>query len=280
MRITPPAPIVTVDLLPDLDRHLQEVLTTLSPTDWQLPTLAPLWAVKDVAAHLLDGNIRGLSMSRDGFFGVAPGEIRSYTDLVQFLNQLNADWVTAARRISPALLVSLLAVTGPAYSAHLKTLDPFEPALFSVGWAGETQSANWFHIAREYMERWHHQQQIRLAVGQEQPLLAPRFYAPFLDTAMRALPHHYQDVAASEHDSIRFSVSDLPGTWFLVYQTTGWQLSTQIDRPSVCDVLLDGAIAWRLFTKGITAEQARDRVQITGNSALGEPILRMLAVMA
>ncbi|MBC8153107.1 MAG: maleylpyruvate isomerase N-terminal domain-containing protein [Bacteroidetes bacterium] len=278
--MTPPTPISTVGLFPDLNRHLQEILTSLSPDDWQRPTLASLWTVKDVAAHILDGNIRGLSMSRDSFFGVSPGEIRSYPDLVQYLNQLNADWVTAARRISPALLISLLASTGDAYARHLTTLDPFEPAIFSVGWAGETQSANWFHIAREYMERWHHQQQIRFAVGQEQPLLAPDFYAPFLDTAMRALPHHYRDTPANDHDTIRFSVTDNLGTWFLIRQADQWILSTQAEHPAVCSVVLDRTIAWRLFTKGITAEQARSRVQITGNPSLGEPIFGLLAVMA
>lgn len=126
--MTPPAPIVTIGLFPALDRHLQEVLTSLSADDWQRPTLATRWTVKDVAAHILDGNIRGLSTSRDNFFGVPPGTIESYSDLVQYLNQLNADWVTAARRISPALLISLLASTGDAYARHLTTLDPAEPA--------------------------------------------------------------------------------------------------------------------------------------------------------
>ncbi len=219
-------------------------------------------------------------MSRDGYFGVPPGQIESYQDLVQYLNKLNADWVTAARRISPALLVGLLAITGDAYSAHLQTLNPFDEAIFSVGWAGEERSANWFHIAREYMERWHHQQQIRQAVGQEQPLLTPEFYAPFLDTAMRALPHHYRHTFADEQDTIRFSVSDALGTWFLIREAGQWTLSTQAKRPPICEVLLDSAIAWRLFTKGITSEQARNHVQITGKPLLGEPVLGMLAVMA
>lgn len=278
--MTLPTPVATIDLFPALDRHLRDVLTSLSPDDWLRPTLAPRWTVKDVAAHLLDGNIRGLSIARDQFMGVPPGHIESYTDLVQYLNQLDADWVLATRRISPALLISLLASTGEAYSAYLKTLDPAQPAIFPVGWAGETESANWFHIAREYMERWHHQQQIRLAVGQEQALLAPDLYAPFLDTAMRALPHQYRNTVANDHDTIRFSVSDNLGTWYLVRQNSQWILSTQTETAPVCTVLLDGAIAWQLFTKGITAAQARSRVQVAGNQLLGEPMLSMLAVMA
>jgi hypothetical protein len=35
-----------------------------------------------------------------------------------------------------------------------------------VAWAGEAESKNWFHVARDYSEKWHHQQQIREAVSQ------------------------------------------------------------------------------------------------------------------
>jgi hypothetical protein len=44
-----------------------------------------------------------------------------------------------------------------------KSLDPLAPAAFAVSWAGEETSSNWFDTARELTERWHHQQQIRLA---------------------------------------------------------------------------------------------------------------------
>ena len=44
-----------------------------------------------------------------------------------------------------------------------ESLGPFAPAVFNISWAGEKQSLNWFHTARELSERWHHQQQIRLA---------------------------------------------------------------------------------------------------------------------
>jgi hypothetical protein len=44
-----------------------------------------------------------------------------------------------------------------------ESLDPFARAIFNVSWAGEETSPNWFDTARELTERWHHQQQIRLA---------------------------------------------------------------------------------------------------------------------
>ena len=69
--------------------------------------------MKDVAAHLLDSDVRRLSYQRDKA-PMAPPEspVESYRDLVDFLNRLNADWIKAARRISPRLLIEFLEVTG------------------------------------------------------------------------------------------------------------------------------------------------------------------------
>ena len=151
-------PIFTIDLFPELDKKLIEVLKSLSAQDWETQSIAPLWKVKDIAAHLLDGNIRTLSMLKENYFGEKPENIASYQDIVGFLNRLNSDWVKAMRRVSPNIIIELLESTGKQYYDFLKTLHPFEKAGFSVGWAGEDESVNWFHIAREYTEKWHHQQ--------------------------------------------------------------------------------------------------------------------------
>ena len=106
------APIHVLPLFPVLDQRLTELLRSLSPTEWQRPTLARQWTVKDVAAHLLDGNLRSLSMLRDGYFREAPADPNSYDGLVTFLNGLNADWVRAPRRLSPRLDCAIGAVGG------------------------------------------------------------------------------------------------------------------------------------------------------------------------
>ena len=87
----PQPPIDVVPLLPLLDQKLMLLLKSLSPKDWHRQTIAKLWTVKDVVAHLLDGNIRVLSMLRDAYNGEVPPTINSYQDLVDFLNGLNAD---------------------------------------------------------------------------------------------------------------------------------------------------------------------------------------------
>jgi len=64
-------PIQTVHLFPKLDEKLLTLLRSFQPDDWAKPTLAKRWTVKDVATHLLDGNIRMLSMARIRSAGTA-----------------------------------------------------------------------------------------------------------------------------------------------------------------------------------------------------------------
>src|SRR5690606_17434898 len=128
-------------------------------------TIAKLWNVKDVVAHLVDGNIRMLSILRDNYFGEQPAA-NSYQDLVNFLNRLNADWVKAMKRVSPQMLIFLLEVTSQPYYDYFKSLNPWNKSVLAVGWVGDVESKNWMEIARQYTEKWLHQQQIREAVTQ------------------------------------------------------------------------------------------------------------------
>ncbi|GAB3171109.1 maleylpyruvate isomerase family mycothiol-dependent enzyme [Telluribacter humicola] len=273
-------PISTVHLFPQLDRLLIKLLRSLTPEEWAEPTIARLWKVKDIAAHLLDGNIRMLSMSRDGFFGEQPDAINSYQDLVNYLNQLNADWVKATRRMSPPVLVELLELTGQQCSEYLTTLDLMAPALFSVAWAGEQQSANWFHVAREYTEKWHHQQQIREAVGKPGLMTRELFY-PFIDTFMRGLPHAYRDTTAAPGTTIKVTITtDIGGDWYLVRTDDQWQLRNEATTTPEAEVDIAPEIAWKLFTKGLSPDKARAQIDIKGDEALGETVLSMVAVMA
>jgi uncharacterized protein (TIGR03083 family) len=276
-------PVGRLDTLPlfdELETLLVEFMAGLSADDWERPTLAGAWRVKDIAAHLLDGQLRGLSMGRDGYFGETPGSIDSYGELVAFLNKLNADWVTAMRRVSPAMLTAMLAMTGPAYRAYLQTLAPDDPALFSVAWAGEHTSPNWFHIAREYTEQWHHQQQMRWAIGQTAPLYTPRLYNPYLDTSMRALPHHYRQVAATPGASIAIEVTGKGGGhWLLLRRQEGWQLGQASDANPDAKAILPEDLAWRLLTKGAGREEVSRRMQTNGPARLLEPLWSLTAVM-
>lgn len=273
-------PIQTSHLFSVLDELLIELLKSLTEEEWNTQTVAKKWTVKDIASHLLDGNLRGLSISRDHFFGEKPAAINSYGDLVDFLNQLNMTWTNATKRLSPTVLIDLLETTGKQYSEHLQTLDLFENAIFSVAWAGEETSLNWFHIAREYTEKFLHQQQIRNAVG-KQALLTKTLFYPFIHTFMQALPYAYKNVKAQNDTIVAVIVTtEIGGQWSIIKKENNWEFIVSFDKEPTAIIKINLDDAWLLFSKGMTPQEAKEKVEIVGDSELAEAALNIVAVMA
>lgn len=273
-------PIEVLHLFPKLDTKLFELLYSLSPEEWHRQTIARKWKVKDIAAHLLDGNLRTLSMFRDNYWANKPEHINTYKDLVIYLNEMNAEWVAASKRLSPLVIIEMLERTGKQYSDFLATLDPWEDAVFSVAWAGEEISKNWFHIAREYTEKWIHQQQIRDAVGKPGLMTKELFY-PFINTFMCGLPQTYKYVDVPTGTSVEVVVTgDIGGVWHINKTDEGWVLRhfTRLEPNALVEI--DPETSWRLFSKGISPEEALEKVSIKGDEDLGKIALGMVSVMA
>ncbi len=279
--LRPLAPLDTAPLFAGLGGELLALLRSLSAEQWCWPTLCRAWQVRDIAAHLLDSGVRRISVDRDGHFAPPPAApIASYQDLVVFLNRLNAEWVTAMRRVSPRALVDLLEVVERDLPGVFAALDPQARATFGVSWAGEDSSPVWFDVARELTERWHHQQQIRLAVGAP-PLDDPRWSRPVLETFLRALPHRYREVSGAEGTALVLKIfgrEEYPFT--LRRDGMAWQLWHGTASSPSATVILSEEIAWRVLTHGIPAREARQRATLGGDVALVEPLFTTLAVMA
>ena len=275
---TPP-PVIVQHLFEPLDDSLMNLLYSLTPAEWEMQTVARLWKVKDVAAHLLDGNIRTLSLQKERYFGVTTPEINTYDDLVDWLNKLNAEWVTAARRMSPSVLLLLHEATRKQTSAYYKSLNLFDKAVFAVSWAGETESLNWLHIAREYTEKWLHQQQIRDAV-QKPGIMTRAFFYPFIDTCMYALTYTYRNINAATGTTIELHVEgEAGGSWFLTKTAEQWTL-TDAKENVAARISFPADIAWKLFSKSLRPADVRTRITVTGDEALGLHALNMISVMA
>lgn len=266
--------------LPELDQKLISLLEELDPEDWHKQTVARLWKVKDVVAHLLDGNIRILSGLRDGHTFDGP-ETNSYEDLLDFLNTLNAQWVQAMKRVSPSVLIELLKQTGGPFCAYYASLDPMEKAVFPVAWTGEQESKNWMHIAREYTEKFLHQQQIRDAVG-KQGIINEAYYLPFLDVCMYALPHTLREVKTAKGNAVRIKITgDVRGTWIVVFNGESWARQESIpDRLVVTEVSIDAYAAWKLFSKSLRPHELQDKISMDGDHSLGKVAVEMVSFMA
>lgn len=277
----PVQPIFVAERFAPLHAELVALLGGLAPEEWERPTAAPLWRVRDVAAHLLDVELRGLSYRRDHFVPPPPeSPVDGYAGLVAWLDRLNGEWVAAARRLSPAVLVEMLALPGSQMAEVFHEVDPWGPALFPVAWAGEDESRQWFDVAREYTERWHHQAQIRDATGR--PALDGREWLhPVLDAFMRALPHRYHGVEAPEGASVVLHIEGgAGGEWTLRREGERWRLYAGVDGTEPqARVTTDQDAAWRMFTKGLTAGDARARSRVEGDERLAAPFFGTVSVM-
>ena len=246
----PIEPVDTRHLFAPLHGELMALLRSLAPDDWTKPTIARAWQVRDVAAHLLDTQLRRLSMQRDGH-ALPPDR-----PLIEFLNALNATWVAAARRLSPRVITELLDVAGRAFVPFIEGLPLRERAPIGVAWAGENESENWFDIGREYTEWWHHQMQIRDAVGAP-PLLARRWLEPLLVISVRAIQTSAPTLL--EIDDYRFSLGG--------------------EGPAAVVVRTDADTAWRMLFNALSPEEIAARVTITGDAALAAPVVGARSVM-
>ena len=274
------APVLVADLFPPLHGELISLLRGLDAEQWDRQTICPLWQVRDIVAHLLDDDLRRLSFHRDGQPPPRLPRDETGAALVEFINGLNAEWVAAARRLSPRVLVDLLEMTGPQVADLFGSLDPFGEAHFAVSWAGETRSENWFDIGRDYTERWLHQQQIRDAVGVP-GLLEHRWYHPVLDLFVRAMPHTFRGVQREEGTAVQLEITgEAGGSWVLLSTADGWRLYTGRPARSAATVSLTGDTAWRLFSKALRTDAERSRVHVSGDHELGHILLGALGVIA
>lgn len=272
--------ILTADLFLPLQRELVSLLRSLDGAGWLRPTVARGWAVKDVAAHLLDTDLRRLSMHRDGYRPRSPAaEFGDYGGLVSFLNDLNATWVGAAERLSPRVITDLLEWSGPQVAELFASLAPDGRAPISVAWAGEDFSANWMDVGREYTEKWHHQAQIRDAVGAP-PLDTRRWLAPVLALSTYALPYAFRDVDAAEGDALAVTIDgEAGGAWHVVRRAGAWQLREGDAAAATARVRLDSDAAWRLFFNALPREEAARRVSAEGDGRLCAAFLNVRSVM-
>ena len=284
-----PEPVQTLHLYPEERDLLLRLLAGLDEAAWERPTICPGWSVRDIAVHLLADELGILSRHRDEFRPLAP---RAGEALGTFLARINDEWVQATRRLSGRVIVDLLAWSGRETYAHWSGLD-----LMALGgpvsWAGPGPAPRWLDVAREYTERWTHQQQIREAVGAP-PLDDARWIGPVLATFARALPQTFRTVDAPAGTAVTLTiVGEGGGEWTVVRASSeedaaesgfAWELFAGRpelpDAPSTAEARMSADTAWRLVTKGVAPEVAAERATLSGDQALARRLLSTVAIIA
>jgi len=275
----PLQPRDTTPLFQPLLGELIALLRSLEPDMWDRRTVAPRWRVRDVAAHLLDGDLRKLAICRDGHAAPVDGPITSERDIARLVNTLNDGGVQYGLRLSERLLVDLLELAGNWIVDYFSALPLSGPAIFAVSWAGEAQSENWMDLGREYTERFHHQMQIRDAVGRPL-LLEPRWMEPLIEFSIRALPRAYEAVDAPDGTAITLAVrGETHGDWTMLRVGHTWQLRRGRPGASAAVVTCATDDVWRLFYNALSAEAIAERARVDGDRSLTAPLLAARSVI-
>jgi len=260
----------TRPLIAEIHADLLALLASLRDTEWAAPTEAGRWTVKDVALHLLDGDLGQLSMGRDGDVSGLLDDRGDYRRFVAALDAKNQRWVEAAGGLSPRVVTGLLRWSGEQVGRYYATVDLGGPA--RVSWASGAPVPLWLHLAREMTERWVHQQHIRDAAGR--PGDHDRFLPEVLATFAWAFPHQYRPEApAGTAVQLDFGSG---GSWLLTREAGCWVLGEgAIPRPAAA-LRMPPQLAWRQLT-GLPVPAGAYRTE--GDERLAAPLLTVRGII-
>src|SRR5262249_21098293 len=159
------------------------------------------------------------------------------------------------------------------------SLPPDEKAFWSVAWAGEQESTNWMDIGRDYTEKWHHQAQIRDAVG-TQGLMSRKWLHPVLELAMYALPFAFRNTDAPDGSALHINIDgEAGGEWSLLREKNQWKLTEEMVQNPIAQVMMNADTAWRHFFNGLKSDEAKRQIQATGDATLCATFLTVRSVM-
>jgi uncharacterized protein (TIGR03083 family) len=258
--------------LPDR-QALLALLDELTPADWTRSTVCAGWDVRDVVLHVLGADLGNIAIRRDGvaYLRPAPRE-----DLGPFIDRINAEWITAARRLTPRLIRELLEFTASPISDCMAATDP-SAVDAHVSWASSQPVPRWLDLAREYMERWVHQQHVRDAVDRPGQHSA-EFVSPVIAASMFALP---SALAGQAPGTLAVEISGPGGGhWVVASAGDDWQLLEGAASDATSRLRIGARDWWRTVTLGLRPEEAFARASVDGDPALARAAFGAVAIIA
>ena len=247
------------------------LLASLDDADWAMATEAGCWTVKDVTLHLLDDELGWLSRGRDRDRSGLLDDTGDYRQFVAALDAKNQRWVDGASGLSHHVLRDLLEWSGGQVGQYYASLDLY--GLSRVIWAGSGPVPVWFDLARDFTERWVHQQQIRDAV--RMPGRHDRFLADVLRTFVWAFPYQYRPEAASG-TAVQLDFGPVGGSWSLTREAGRWVLDEGAARWPAATLGMAPQVAWRQLT-GLPVSTGQ--YAVGGDDSLVRPLLEVRGII-
>jgi uncharacterized protein (TIGR03083 family) len=274
-----PLRVVDVDaiLLPER-AALLELLAGLDEDDWAAPTECPAWTVEGVALHVLGDDLSLLARQRDAAVQglTLYGESHPGLSFRQLLDGFNEQWVTAARFLSPPLILTLLEATGRWTAAFYRDVNAKELGEPVGLFAGQKASPYWQIAAREYLERWTHQHQIRRATARSN--LSREFLLPAAAIAVHVIAAHARALDVQPGTTIVFEITGV-GEWTIeVGDTSSLVLVGAAAAPAV-RLAVDEDVATPLLSRGLTASDVVSHLRSTGSDRVSRTLIEGFSVI-
>jgi uncharacterized protein (TIGR03083 family) len=138
---------------------IDELLASLAPEDWSVPTACPGWDVKANAAHVIGTEAMLLGEPTPEVDVDVAGRAHVRNDIGGF----NEAWVVHLAEASPA---EILAEYRPRVAARLEQLAAVDPEAWSTeGFTPAGKDTHGRFMRIRVMDCWMHEQDIREAVG-------------------------------------------------------------------------------------------------------------------
>jgi hypothetical protein len=183
------------------------------------------------------------------------------------------------RRVSERQLLALLDRVGREYADFMAKVDPDGVAFFPVLWAGEAETKAWMDVGRDYTELWHHQAQIRLAVGAEM-LGSRKLSFPVLDLGMRAVHRSWSDFEYESGSVLLVEVEgEAGGYWSIVREGEKWVVYRGVHPAPTTQTSMSTDTAWRLLFNALDPLTAEEEITFSGDQALFSRFLGVRSVM-
>ena len=257
--------------------RLSELLSGLAGPDWELPSPCPGWSVLGLCCHLLGDDLGLLARHRDGYYGTPGPDRATEAEFTGWLDELQAEWVRAGRRLSPRLVTDLLRWSGPQIAGTFRGEDP-RARTASVSWAGHGPVPAWLDQARELSEYWIHRQQILQALGRPSDLRAD-LAGPVLDGLRWAYPYRLAQAPVQPGDTVTIAITgSVTRTWQLVAGKPGWDYRSRPGPRVIASLTMTTEQAWRLLTNNLPAT-AQQHLAASGSNTITCIMLRTRAII-
>jgi hypothetical protein len=228
--------------------------------------------VKGIALHILGDDLSLLARQRDASANglVLFAEDHPGLTFRELLDGFNDEWVHTARFLSTELLVELLSLVGDWSETFYREVGLDTISREPVGLFAQTApSPYWQVIAREYLERFVHQSQIRRAVGA--PDLSGEPVTNVARGVVEVLAAWLVDFAppAGSTVGVEFGVA---GSWSWERAADGWRVRDGID-DATARIRTDPDRTVALISRGMTTDEAAQCVTVEGDAALASGVL-------